>query len=36
VRALMAESLGIALAGKFTVLKGSPDTPSRLLLRLAS
>ena len=36
VRALMAENLGIALAGKFTVLKGSPDTPSRLLLRLAS
>jgi putative transcriptional regulator len=36
VRALMAENLGIALAGKFTVLRGNLDTPLRLSLQLAS
>jgi DNA-binding transcriptional regulator YiaG len=36
VRALMAEQLGIPLQGKFTVLKGTPDTPQRLSLQVAS
>jgi len=35
VRALMAEQLGIALKGEFTVLKGSSQTPTRLLLKVA-
>jgi len=34
VRALMAEQLGIALEGKFTVLKGNGETPARLSLRV--
>lgn len=36
VRALMAELLGIPLQGSFTVLKGIPATPRRLLLRVAA
>jgi DNA-binding transcriptional regulator YiaG len=35
VRALMAEELDIELQGKFTVLKGKPGTPARLLLSVA-
>ena len=35
VRALPAEQLGIEMDGKFTVLKGSPETPTRLSLRVA-
>ena len=35
VRALMAEQLDIELEGRFTILKGNPDTPSRLCLKVA-
>lgn len=35
VRALMAERLGIEMTGSFTVLKGNPATPTRLLLSVA-
>ena len=35
VRALMAEQLGVPIEGKFTVLKGSPQTPQRLSLKVA-
>ncbi len=35
VRALMAEYLGIALEGKFTILRGSAQTPERLSMRVA-
>ena len=35
VRALMAEHLSIEMKGRFTVLKGNPETPTKLLLRVA-
>lgn len=35
VRALMAEHLDIEMKGRFTVLKGIPATPARLLMRVA-
>lgn len=35
VRALMAEQLGIELKGRFTVLKGNAETPTRLHLKVA-
>jgi len=35
VRALMAEQLNISVEGKFTVLKGMPETPERLSLHVA-
>ena len=34
VRALVAEAMDIPLEGKFTVLKGIPQTPRRLLLQV--
>jgi DNA-binding transcriptional regulator YiaG len=36
VRSLMAEKLGVELEGKFTVLRGNPETPARLLLKVAA
>jgi DNA-binding transcriptional regulator YiaG len=35
VRALLAEQLQIPLDGKFSTLKGHPETPDRLLLHVA-
>ena len=35
VRALMAEQLNISVPGKFTALRGRPEAPARLLLRVA-
>jgi DNA-binding transcriptional regulator YiaG len=35
VRALMAEQFNISLEGKFTILKGKDETPTRLSLRVA-
>jgi DNA-binding transcriptional regulator YiaG len=35
VRALMAEHLGIEMRGGFTILKGNPATPAKLMLRVA-